>query len=498
MFGPAATVAGLSVGIKLIGFIRDQLIAARFGTSSVTDAFLVGSMIPNFVAVILASGVGTAYLPIYSRACEIGDTSNRDSLNHAMLRVTLVLGILVGLLGALTSRWTVRWIAPTLADNDFRFAVLTSEIAYATTFLTMLGALLKSVLTGHGKVYAPSWAGLAQNLVNAGTLLALAGVFGANVMPIGAMGGALAYVGVQLVHAREIGTTWSGSFTWTRVELQQVLYLSIPVMLTNLVNQTVSLVERGLAIRLSAGSVAALSFADKVRQIPVGLWLAVVTSVIFPLLAKTVAAADWSGFRTRVETIYRAIIMVSLPLAVMVMAYSRPLIEALYERGAFGAQATSVTAVALICYAPGIVGLGLTTLLDFVLYSLHDSRTPLLGSLVVTVTAVVLDLLLIRRFGHAGLALGSSLAVFTGVAVQTSVLVRRGHLRIGGILKDLPSILLACSILTGVLYVGQRYFALHAANPTILGTVEVGAVTSMVGGGVYIIVLRMLKVQVNR
>jgi len=496
MVGPAAAVAGLSVVAKLLGFVREQLIAHRFGASSVTDAFLVGTLLPNFAAVVLASGVGTAYLPIYARVREHGD--DEGALNKAVLVAVLAIGSVLGVMGALLSERMIDWFAPTLSGEAFSLAVYTSRVSHLIIVCNMLGAMFKALLTGNGRPYAPTWAALTQNLVTVVALLGLAGALGPVALPISSVAGFIAYAGTQAVFVgRTSAIKWSGAPAIGSEHTRALLAMSIPIMLINLVNQVSVFAERGLAVRLSPGSVAALSFADKIRQIPVGLWLAVVSSILFPTLTKTVVTGNRERFRNLVENAYTLMAFVLMPFIVWLLQYSLPLVTVLYERGSFTSEATSLTSTALMCYAPSIVGLSMIALLDFALFALEDSYTPLLSSIIVTGVTVTVSWTLVGSFGHAGLAVGSTVGTLAGMAFETFALAKKGYLSVRNVLGDLLRVLAASGFMMGTMRLIRLYLDWPGQEHSGLESLVLSLGTGIIGGIAYLVALRLLKVRVS-
>ncbi len=184
----------------------------------------------------------------------------------------------------------------------------------------------------------------------------------------------------------------------------------------------------GTWLHLPEGSIAALKFADRLRQVPLGLFVAAVVTVVYPNLSGMWAKKDTAGFKETAIMGLRYVEFICIPAALGLMVLARPIVRLVFEHGAFTAGATSVTASALVAYSPALISMAATQVIFVAFYSSQDTRTPVLLAAGTAVANILLDVLLVRFLGHVGLAVANSLAATLGALAGLYALNRLSRL----------------------------------------------------------------------
>lgn len=420
-------VMGFTMLSRLTGFTREMALAYGLGASALSDAYLVGFTVPNLVGAILGVAAGKAILPLFAAHLAEGRHDLAWRLASTALNLTAIACLALIGLGWLFTEQIVRLLTPGFRPEALALAASATRVMLPGLFFYCTGALITAMLQAMRSFGLPAAAPVAQNLVlTAGALLvplfgleALAWV-ALLTMSMELLVPALGVVGKEMRYSPSVLDLH---------EARRTLSLALPLMAGALVYQIGTAVDWAVASTTGAGSIAALNFADRIRQIPVGLFSATAATVLYPTLAELAATGQMERFRrTMAEGLY-ALLAVMAPCAAGLMLLRAPFVMLLFERGAFDAAATEATATALFWYAPGLVGLGAAALLSVGFYSLHDTTTPVAVGLVGAGANMALNVLLVFWLGHGGVAAANSIAS-VGTAIALYLLLSR---RLGGL-----------------------------------------------------------------
>lgn len=493
----------LTIGSERLGFVRDQVIALYFGASGQTDAYLVAVTLPNLFMGVLVGAIGTAFLPVFSqRLVEDGDEA-AWRVSDTIFTLTAGLGLVLAAVGLALAPWLVRLMAPGFDAQTLHLAVTATRIVFPAVVLAVLTGPLRAVLNSFQHFAAPAAAPIVQNLV---ILVALVGLVGAAGMGVEGLALGLA-VGMAVSVLMQFPALLHRGFRLRlRLDLRDVgvrrtLALAEPIVLGALFGQIYVLVDRALASGLPAGSIAVLSFADKLRQLPLGIFAAAVATVVYPSLSQLAARDDVAGLKDTLGTGLRLVALVTVPSAVALMVLREPLVRLLFQRGAFDAGDTAATAAALLFYAVGMIGLGANMVLVTAFYSLRDTATPVVIGAVGTVLNIALDYLLVGPVAHAGLALANTATAL----VSTGLLLAALHRRLGAMgyrqscvaVGEIAAASLGMAVALQVMLGWSRLAASGAAAVLAGGRGQLVWLTAMIvlGGLIYVAGVLALRVE---
>lgn len=431
MAGATGVVAIFTVLSKVLGFVRDMVIADRFGATGLTDAFTtVFFGLSAAVSVALGSALASGFLPVFAEA------RGRDSVARAwgIARLTIFVAgggtALVSLGATILARPILgRWFALSGASLDT--AVLMARIILPVTFLSSIYSICQVALNAYGRFGIPAMAASVMNVLTIGGALILGPRLGIVGLAWGTALGMVAQVLILVAPLRRVRGLGSarllkaGRDVATVVDLQQVILLAVPPFLSQMVNQGYQLIDKGLAAHLGPGTVSALGYAGRVTQVPVGVIAISAATAVFPTLAALASKADFDGFAGSVTAALRAALTLLVPFSVGLIIFGRPLTQVLFERGAFTPQATAITSAALSVYALSVVGHSVTLILSPAYSARRDTLTAFKITALGAGTNILLDCLLVARFGYLGLAMATAIATNLQAAVLYTVLCRR-------------------------------------------------------------------------
>ena len=418
--GALGSIGGATLASRILGFVRDAVVAQVFGAGPVTDAFFVAFRIPNILRRLLAEGaLSTAVIPVFT---DYAMTRPRAELLR-MLRATLgaaliVLGI-TSLVGVLIAPWLLTIIAPGFAADpeQFGLAARLTRIMFPYLLLVGLGAFAMGVLNSQGRFFAAALGPAMLNVGMIAAVLALAHHADPPILSL-AFGVLLGGVGQLLVQApdlRRIGLLVSPSCDLRHPALLRIARLLLPAVFGLAAVQVMVFVNTLLASLLPVGSISFLYYADRVMEFPLGIFGIALASASLPAMARQAAARDTAGVAGTLNFALRLAVFVSVPATVGLVLLSTPITRVLFQRGRFGPEDTAATAIALIWYAVGLVGFAGARIAAQAFYAVARPGIAVrLGALAIAVNLIA-AVALMRPMGHAGLALASSIGAYVNL-----------------------------------------------------------------------------------
>lgn len=456
-----AAVSSMTMLSRVLGFVRDTIIARVFGAGMATDAFFVAFKLPNLLRRIFAEGAfSQAFVPILAEyKTQQGEEATRTFVAYVAGLLTLALA-LVTALGILAAPVVVWISAPGFVAEPEKFA-LTVELLRVTfpyILLISLASLAGALLNTWNRFSVPAFVPTLLNVSMIVFALFLAPYFDPPVMALGwaVLAGGLAQLLYQLPHLKKIGMLVLPRLNLRDSGVWRVLRQMGPAILGVSVSQISLIINTIFASFLVAGSVSWMYYADRLMELPSGVLGVALGTILLPSLAKTYANADRQEYSRLLDWGLRLCFLLVLPCALALALLAEPLTVSLFQYGRFTAFDAQMTQRALIAYAVGLLGIILVKVLAPGFYAQQNIRTPVRIALFVLVLTQLLNLAFIIPLKHAGLALAISL----GACVNAALLYR--GLRLRGmyvpqpgwgkfLLKLLVAVAVMCVVLYGVM-----------------------------------------------
>ena len=443
-----ATVGGYTGISRVLGFVRDILIAAAVGTGPVADAFFVAFRLPNLFRRLFGEGAfNAAFVPLFARRVEEGGEAAAKVFAEQTLAVLLSALLLFIALAMAGMPWLMYALAPGFAANPDKFdmAVQLSRITFPYLLFMSLAALLSGVLNS---LYKFAAAAAAPILLNVFFILALAVV-----LPLtGAPGQVLAWtvtaaglgqILLLLIACRRAGMALRLPRPRLTPGVRRLLKLMGPGVIAAGVLQ-INLMVGTIIASLQAGAVSFLYYADRVYQLPLGLIGIAFGVVLLPDLSRKLRSGAGEA---AMDTLNRGIelsMLLTLPAAVALMVIPWPIVIVLFEHGAFDRASSDATALASMAFAAGLPAYVLVKVLQPAFFAREDTVTPLKMAAATVAANIILSLVLFWSLGHVGIALATALAAWLNIVLLAVALRRRGFLAWNARLKGrLPRIALA-------------------------------------------------------
>lgn len=435
----AGTVGLAVMTSRILGVIRDQVMAHMFGLGVAQDAFNLATRIPNLVRDLFAEGaMSAAFVPTFTRYLK---THGREAawqlgnlVLNALILVTSVL-VLLGIVFAepLLSLLQTKGPPEEMALEAARLSLAVDLARVVMPFLTLvaIAVALGGMLNALRRFFIPA---LAPAIFNVGVLLSAllivpivvklgwSPIYG---IAIGTLVGGLGQILIQIPLLHREGFRYRPVVSFRDPGMREILLLMGPGTLGLAAAQVNLLVNTWLAWDQGIGAISALGFAFRLMYLPIGLFGVSVATAAIPEIARQANAGALGDVRRTISSGLRMMLMMSIPATVGLMTLAAPIVEFIFQRGEFDAESTRMTALALFYYAPGLIGYSAVKIASPTFYALKDSRTPVLISLATIALNLAMNLTLVRYVGFEGLAIGTATAALFNASALFFLLSRR-------------------------------------------------------------------------
>ena len=484
------TVGGWTLASRLLGFVRDMLIAARLGAGPVADAFFVALRLPNLFRRLFGEGAfNAAFVPSFAGLLATGGrAAARDFAEQAFAGMLVLLGLLT-IAGELFMPQVMLGLAPGFAaiPAKFALAVTLSRITFPYLLLICLAALVSGLLNGLDRFTAASASYVLFNVVTIAALLWLTPFLpsAGYALAVGVSVSGVAQLGVLLLAARRAGMALRLRRPRLTPEMRALVRRMAPGLVGAGVTQLNLAVDVIIASLLPAGTVSVLYYADRVQQLPLGVIGAAVGTAMLPVLSRQVRAGQ---AQAAADTQNRAIeyaLFLTLPAALALLVTAGPIIAVLFGRGQFVRADVVLSGHALAAYAVGLPAFVLVKVLAPGFFARGDTATPVKIGVAAVALNLALNIAFMRPLQQMGPALATSLAAMFNLAGLGVVLARRGQLRFDASLRRRAPRMLAAAITMALALVLARHLLFGLWAPAgLLRGVALAALVA-VGAAVY-------------
>ncbi len=401
----------LSLLSKIVGYLRTVLVAYYFGATAQVDAFVVAMLIPSLVLGIIAGGMQAVIIPVYTEKKKENLKKAKTFVNQIFFINLILLGILSGLMILFPSVF-VKIVAYGFSGERLSLASYFLRYLVIFGFFNVFTGLFVGLLQSEKQFLFPAFTLLVGNSLIPLSIFLLAGKIGISSWAAGEIAfGVFTFSSLFLFLFFK--KRFFRSFELFRINWHEIFIffaLLLPVILTSGANAIYQIVDKAVVSSLSAGSVAALNFAQLIYRIPYGLIAVPVVISAYPTLSSVAVKKDFSRYIEVVRKTFSLLIFIMFPLSVFFIVYSDTIVNLLYKHGAFTSSAASVTAFAVSMYSIGLIAVSANFLFQRIFFSFKDTKTPFYITLFVVSFNAAGDVLLSKIWGVGGIGLATSLS----------------------------------------------------------------------------------------
>lgn len=485
---------------KILGLVREQLLAANYATGMEAAAFLTASRIPRtFFDVIFASAISASFIPVFVEYLQKYGKEEAYRLANRFITVISTVTLTITVLCMLLAKPVAGLVAPGFDAETMALCVELLRMLFPTMLFTAVAFSFVGILQSLDEFNIPAALSVASNGILIVYYILFNDKFGVYGLTIAFLIGWLMQAVIQIPALCKKGYYYKPDFHFQDEGLKKIGKLMLPVMVSTWIQPINFLVNTRFASQLSSGSVTngklgvtTLEYANNLYTIIVGVFVLAIANMVFPKFSRM--TEDKKEFGLAVRGTLKAMIFLLIPMTVGLMALAEPVVTLIYKRGEFDHLATELTSAALFFFALGMVGYGVQNILSRAFYANQDGKTPFYSGLVSIVINAALCALLLKPMGIGGLALAAAVSSTAAALVLMVPAVKQypdilDKSLIGQIAK---MILAAVGML--VLVLGCRYI-LNPLTGRLLGQILLLCICGGVGVVSYMVFAKLLKIE---
>lgn len=422
-----AGIVGIGTSFsRVLGYLRDMVIASKFGAGLITDAFFIAYTIPNLFRQLFGEGaLSAAFIPVFSDYLTSKGKESAWQLANIVINLLLLLTMFIAVLGIIFAPSVVSLIAPGFSKN-VNLTVSLTRIMFPFVTLICMAALFMGILNACQHFSIPAIAPVFLNIAMILSVYFLSPCFEQPILglALGVLVGGLLQMGVQIIPLVKRGFAYQFIIKISHPGVKNIYKLMLPAIAGLAITQINLTIGRILASFLDPGSISALYYANHLVWLPISLFGISIGTVSFAMMSNQVAENNLSSLKETLLLSLRMVIITTIPAGVGLMVLGKPIITLLFQRGAFTPSDTIATNLALFYYSLGIFAFASLRVVIPTFYAFKDTITPFKTGVMVAISNLILSLLLMPYLKHGGLALATTLSAFLNLIVLVIVLRR--------------------------------------------------------------------------
>lgn len=485
---------------KVLGLVRDQMLAANYGNGMEASAFTIASLMPRtFFDAIFASAISASFIPIFNEYLQKKGKKEAFALSNRFITLMGLVTLCMTLVGEVFAKEFVFLFAGGYSAETANLAAQLSRMVFPTMFFTGIAFSFVGILQSLDEFNVPAALSVASNLVIVLYYVFFNDKFGVQGLAVAFLIGWAMQAVIQIPSMHKKGYRYRLDFHFRDEGLKKIGLLMLPVMVSTWIQPINLVINTQFASHLENGDaqVPALQYANTLYTIIVGVFVLAIANLIFPKLSRMTEDSD-KAFGQTVKVTLRSMMFFLIPMMVGLMALSEPLVRLMYERGDFDATGTMMTGTALCFFAVGMIGYGIQTILSRVFYAKQDGKMPFYSGVISIAVNLVLCFALMKPMGLGGLALASAVSS-TVAALILFIPTAKKYPNIwdSNLAKDLAKMAFAAMMMLVCVWVSYRFLLGYMADGLLTRLVVV-AVPTGIGIVVYMVLTYGFRIEESR
>lgn len=476
---------------KLLGLIRDSVTAAKFDAGNL-DVFFQASNVPMVLFIMIGAAITTTLIPLYNEKLKDGKEQAVEFINN-VLNVFIIITSIISVVCIFFSSPIVQVLNPGFNGDKLLLAQKLTSILIPTLIFNAVIYIFNAVLQSEGNFSIPALVALPLNFIIIGYLVLWGNLHGIVGLTIVTVIATFAQIIPQIIAMKKAGFKYKFKVNFKDPLLIRMCLMLVPVILGTGIQQLNTFIERAQATHFGEGSVTAINYAYRIFALFVDIFVVTIATVIYPKMARQTSKNEIKEMKETLSDSLAILILIILPITLIVVVQSRPIVYILFQRGEFTEQSTIQTSILLVFYSFGLLAFGIRDFVCKAFYALKDTRTPMINSAFAMGINILLVFIFKRLIGINGLALANATSMYIASVLLIYTLIRKiGRFNGSKIISTTIKTVLACIPMLITLLMLNKLLKISYTS-TINVFVKI-AISSIVGLFVFIIFAFLLKI----
>jgi putative peptidoglycan lipid II flippase len=435
---------------RVLGLIRELLIAHHFGATLEYDHFLLALTIPLLITNVFIYAVPASYIPVYFNFKTWLGQKNADRESVRFVNIFGTFLITLTIVSLIFARVIIRLYSPSLELTEFKKVVYQFRLLCSLIFFAGVFATLKSIYHSKKHFFLPAIAPLFLNLCIIIFLILSGKYMGTDSLALGFVGGYFIQ-GVFLVsYLHKLEFKYQVAFDYSNQFMKQVTISMLFILVIELLGQFYVFIDRTFISRLPEGAISSLNYANTLSQIPVGIIGIAIGTAMFPSMSELKSQGALKDLNELLTKGFKTVIVFIMPISFIFLFFSGPIIQLFYQRGAFDISDTAQTSIALKGFSFSVLGFVFHAVLVRTYYVLQFRKALIISTSIAIIVKVVMSIVLVTSYGHAGLAFSTTIASLLNSTLLIMYLWTRKYFKVKPIFISIVKVGLISVFCTGI------------------------------------------------
>ncbi len=477
---------------KIFGFVRESVMASVIGAGDLKSIYVTATTIPDLMTYTVIVGIVAAYIPIYTKISSEKGELSADDFTSKLINTLMVYGAITFFIIIIFAGPISKLFSPKLSGETLRLAKDFTRIMAVSIFTFLYSSVIRGYLNAKGNFIDPAIPGIIINIFVIGSTI-LTGLYNNSYILI--IGTLIGYI-IQFLRfpfiSHKLGYNYKKIIDFHDPYIKNMFKIMIPIIISSAANKISILIDKSMASAyLGIDSVAKIFYTENMLDFIVEVFAINIATITLPQIAKLANAKRFDHMKEKTSSSMILTMAVIIPATLGMMALSTPIIRLIYERNAFSPADTNIVASLLVSYGPYIIFISILKIISNAFYAIEDSRSPLLIILFQQALNVILNIVLVKRFGIDGIALATSISTIIGSIVMMIIYYKKfGRLSINNNILAMGKILVSSTIMVIVATITFNYIS------TILSSVLSLLITIFISGIIYLICIMLANIDV--
>lgn len=479
----------LTIGSKIFGLLRDIALSYFYGTSVISDAYIISITIPSVLFGFVVAGLLAGFIPMYNQVEKEKGRLSADLFTNNVINILLIICTLIIIIVLPFTSQIVKMFASGFDQETIKLTGSFTRVSIIAIYFSGIITIFTGYLQIKGNYTVPALIGLPLNILIV-IFIYLSTKVNLHLLSVGFVIASASQLIFMAPYIKKNNFRYKRVLDIHNKYVRKMGRNSIPIILGVSVNQINVLVDRTIASQLLVGGISALNYASRLNGFVQGIFVWSITTVMYPIISKFSAEKNLLNFKNVIKESIVGVSIMTLPITIGTLMFSEQLISVLYGRGAFDDTAIKITSQALFYYSIGIIGFGFRDILTKVFYSLQETKIPMINAALGMLLNIILNIVLSRYLGIGGLALATSIAAtFTTILLFISLRKKIGPFGMKQISISFLKILFASLVMGLLAKLSFNYLtATLSQNLSLLLAISVGAVS-------YFVIIYFMKIE---
>lgn len=471
----------ITLASKVLGFVRETIIAYYFGAGMDAEAYFMALSIPNLIFASVGASISTTFIPLYTNLMSQDGKGAANKFASNLLNIISIICCFLLVLGIVFSPALVNLLAPGFSGELYDLTIEITRILFIGSIFSMISSILTGILQSNGSFYGPALIGFPANIAIILGCILFAKPFGIYALTVATLIGTIAQPIMQAFFIKD-KYTYEPILDFKDPYVKKLVLLIIPVIIGTAIGQINTIVDKALASNLELGSISAINYSNRLVGFVDGIFISTVITVIYPFFSQLSAEEDYDDLNKYISSSINIFTMIMIPITVITIMYSKDIVSIVFQRGEFVQKDVELTAFSLIFLALGFLPFSIRQIFNRAFYALQDTRTPMINGAIAVAVNIIADIMLVKSLRVGGLSLATSLSYFSSVIFFLWAWQRTMHCSIGDILdfKGIGKLILSSLLFAALIWI-LNVKGVHLFIATIAGGIVYVGILWLIG-----------------